>query len=318
MLGLGGLHGGVVDARYRIRDPGFYQLEGDERLYRDWKREGHGHRVDLHQAIVESCDTYYYEMAFRMGIDAMHAFGDNFSLGKRTGIDIPSERKGLWPSRTWKRAARGLAWYPGDSLNVGLGQGDVLATPLQLAAMTATMANRGRFIQPRLVEKIDGTETPVTIQDMYRVSDEHWDHIFNAMKDVVHSARGTAQSIRRGMKYKMAGKTGTAQVVGIAQGEEYDSEALKERQRDHALFVAFAPGEDPKIAVAVIVENGEKSSKAARVARRVIDRYLEVEAELVVGGDVETSQSEALGPHSASKTSSVNWVEKIEKQRRSS
>ncbi len=280
MLGLGALHHRVVDPSYRVRDPGYYQLEGEERLYRDWKREGHGNRVDLRQAITESCDTYYYDLAFRMGIDSIHSFGSNFALGRRTGVDIPSERKGLWPSRQWKRSARGLAWYPGDSLNVGLGQGDVLTTPLQLAAMTATLANRGKFIQPRMVKRIEDEDTPAVVQQMYSVSDEHWDYIFSAMKNVVHGVRGTAQSIRRGMQYKMAGKTGTAQVVGIAQGEEYDSEALIERQRDHALFVAFAPVDAPKIAVAVIVENGEKSSKAAKVARRVIDRYLEIDADL--------------------------------------
>jgi penicillin-binding protein 2 len=301
MLGLGALHHRAVDSRYRIRDPGYYQLEGEERFYRDWKKEGHGSRVDLWQAIVESCDTYFYDMAYRMGIDSMHAFGTNFSLGKRTGIDIPSERKGLWPSRQWKRSARGLAWYPGDSLNVGIGQGDVLTTPLQLATMTATLANRGKFIQPRLVQSIDGEETEALVQQMYSVSDEHWDYIYKAMEDVVHGVRGTAQSVRRGLKYKMAGKTGTAQVVGIAQGEEYDSEALRERQRDHALFVAFAPVDAPKIAVAVIVENGEKSSKAAKVARRVIDRYLAVEQQLL---DQQQSDQQASEKQPSGKRSS--------------
>jgi len=295
MLGLGALHHRAVDTRYRVRDPGYYQLEGEERFYRDWKKEGHGSRVDLRQAITESCDTYFYDMAYRLGIDSMHSFGSNFSLGERTGIDIPSERKGLWPSRQWKRSARGLAWYPGDSLNVGIGQGDVLTTPLQLATMMATLANRGKFIQPRLVQTIEGKKTEALVQQMYSVSDEHWDYIFSAMENVVHGVRGTAQSIRRGLKYKMAGKTGTAQVVGIAQGEEYDSEALRERQRDHALFVAFAPVEAPKIAIAVIVENGEKSSKAAKVARRVIDRYLAVEQQLQLRADQQASEKQRLG-----------------------
>jgi penicillin-binding protein 2 len=277
MLGLGGLHHSVVDAQSSVRDPGYYQLEGEERLYRDWKREGHGHRVKLHQAIVESCDTYYYDLAFRMGIDRLYPFGSQFGLGQRTGIDIPSERKGLWPSRQWKREARGLPWYPGDSLNVGLGQGDVLTTPLQLASMMATMASRGERIQPKLVQCV--AEQPVEQKraQVEPILEHRWQTIEAAMRDVIHSYRGTAQSIRRGMDYQMAGKTGTAQVVGIAQGEEYDSEALAERQRDHALFVAYAPLSDPKIAVAVIVENGEKSSKAAKVARQVIDRYLQLD-----------------------------------------
>ncbi|NIB41818.1 penicillin-binding protein 2 [Pseudomaricurvus alkylphenolicus] len=281
MLGLGGLHHRVVDMRYKVRDPGYYQLEGEERQYRDWKRRGHGHRVDLMQAITESCDTYYYDMAYRMGIDLMHEFGVQFALGDRTGIDIPSERKGIWPSREWKRGARGLAWYPGDSLNVGIGQGAALATPLQLAAMTATLASRGRQLQPRLVRRMGELETPMNVSEVEPVSQQHWDNIHAAMENVVHGTRGTAKSISRNLKYRIAGKTGTAQVVGIAQGEEYDSEALIERQRDHALFVAFAPLEQPKIAVAVIVENGEKSSKAAKVARRVMDKYLAIESELV-------------------------------------
>ncbi|WP_439133513.1 penicillin-binding protein 2 [Pseudomaricurvus sp.] len=280
MLGLAGLHNRVVTPGYSVRDPGFYRLEGDKRLYRDWKRQGHGRRVDLLQAITESCDTYFYDLAFNMGIDKIHEFGIQFALGSRTGIDIPSERKGIWPSREWKRAVRGLPWFPGDSLNVGIGQGDVLTTPLQLAVMTATLANRGHYIQPHLVQTVGGEPIEMKEHAITDISEKNWDFIFSTMENVVHDRHGTAHnSIGRDLSYRMAGKTGTAQVVGIAQGEKYDSEALAERQRDHALFVAFAPADDPKIAVAVIVENGEKSSKAAGVTRRVIDRYLQLEAE---------------------------------------
>lgn len=279
MLGLAGLHNNVVTPGYSVRDPGFYQLEGEKRLYRDWKRQGHGRRVDLMQAVTESCDTYFYDLAFHMGIDKMHEFGVQFALGSRTGIDIPSERKGIWPSREWKRAVRGLPWFPGDSLNVGIGQGDVLTTPLQLAVMTATIANRGHYIEPHLVDMIGDERLEKKEHVITDVSKKNWDFIFSTMENVVHGRHGTAHnSVGRDLTYRMAGKTGTAQVVGIAQGEKYDSEALAERQRDHALFVAFAPVDDPKIAVAVIVENGEKSSKAAGVARKVIDRYLELEA----------------------------------------
>lgn len=276
LLGLGGLHHKVIDPSYAIRDPGFYQLEGEERLYRDWKKGGHGRRVNLKMAIAQSCDTYYYDMAYRMGIDRMHSFGLHFGLGQRSGLDIPSERKGLWPSREWKKRARGLPWFPGDSLNAVLGQGDVLATPLQLAVMTAAMARKGEFVEPKMVYRVGDVEQPtVSRAQADAVDDVHWQRIHEAMEEVVHGLRGTAQGIRRGMQYRMAGKTGTAQVVGIAQGEEYDSEKLLERQRDHALFVAFAPVKDPKIAVAVIVENGEHgSSAAAPVARQVIDAYM--------------------------------------------
>jgi penicillin-binding protein 2 len=281
MLGVGGLHAGVVNTQSSVLDPGYFQLKGEERKYRDWKRKGHAHRVQLHQAIVQSCDTYFYELAYKTGIDRMHEFGSHFGLGVRTGVDIPSERTGIWPSREWKRRARGLAWYPGDTINVGIGQGAVLTTPLQLATMSATLASRGELIKPKFVRNV-GPEEDAREEDNedlnetqgLKVSERHWDSVYKAMEDVVHSPRGTAQSINRGLTYRMAGKTGTAQVVGIAQGEEYDSEALKERQRDHALFVAFAPVDDPKIAIAVIVENGEKSSSAAKVARKVVDVYM--------------------------------------------
>jgi len=304
MLGLGALNADVIDARYKVRDPGYYQLEGDDRLYRDWKRKGHATHVNLHKAVVQSCDTYFYDLAFRMGIDRIHDFGRNFGLGQRTGIDIPSERRGIWPSREWKKRSRRAPWFPGDSLNVGLGQGFVLATPLQLATMSATLASRGHFRRPQFVRQVSSqplaasdTEGSLELETLnalvetsvaqapenvaagfVEVSDQHWNSIYKAMEDVVHSPRGTAQSIRRGLKYRMAGKTGTAQVVGIAQGEEYDSAALAERQRDHALFVAFAPVDNPQIAVAVIVDNGEKSSTSAKIARKVIDYYLDDQA----------------------------------------
>ncbi len=275
VLGLAALHSKVIDNNYKVRDPGYYQLKGDERFYRDWKAGGHGARVDLKQAIVESCDTFFYDVAFRMGIDVMSPFGAQFGLGNRTGVDVPSERKGLWPSREWKKRARGLPWFPGDSLNVGIGQGDVLVTPIQLAVMTATLASRGTRIRPRLVKAIgDKPQLPEIVQRV-EVVPEHWDYIFDSMEQVVHGRRGTAQRIRRGATYHMAGKTGTAQVVGIAQDAEYESESLAEHQRDHALFVGFAPVESPKIAVAIIVENAEHgSSAAAPIARKIFDAYL--------------------------------------------
>ncbi len=297
MLGLAGLHYRVVDPNYWVRDPGFYKLEGEDRLYRDWKRVGHGRRVDLMQAITESCDTYFYDLAYNMGIDSMHQFGSHFSLGKRTGIDIPSERRGIWPSREWKRAVRGLPWFPGDSLNVGIGQGDVLTTPLQLATMTATLANRGQFIQPLLVRRVGPDLLEHRVEAISDITPNNWDFIFDTMKSVVHSRKGTAKSISDDLDYTIAGKTGTAQVVGIAQGEKYDSEALIERQRDHALFVAFAPLENPQVAVAVIVENGEKSSKAAKVARRVMDRFMELEAEQQIQASQATSDGVAADVH---------------------
>ncbi len=274
MLGLAGLDSESIQASYTIFDPGFYKLENDERLYRDWKRQGHGY-VNVHKAIVQSSDTFFYDMAFRMGIDSIHKYGKQFGLGSYTDIDIPSERRGLWPSREWKKAARKLPWFPGDTLNVGIGQGDSLATPLQLAVMTTTLANKGKRLKPHIVKSIGSEFIEPEVVSTMDVSDDHWRIIYNAMRDVVHSETGTGRRIGRGAQYDIAGKTGTAQVVGIKQGEKYDSEALRERHRDHALFVGFAPFNDPKIAVAVIVENGEAgSSVAAPVARKIFDAHL--------------------------------------------
>lgn len=278
ILGFGGLEAGVVTKETRVRDPGFYQLENDERVYRDWKREGHGHSVDLWQAIVESCDVYFYELGFQMGVDRMHEYGRYFGLGQRTNIDIPSERSGLWPSREWKKRVRGLNWFPGNSLNMSIGQGDVLVTPLQLAAMTATIARKGVFIEPRVADKIELNgqleQTELVTRSVYQGEAENWRLTIEGMKDSVHHHTGTAHVVGKNLPFKMVGKTGTAQVVSIAQDAEYDSEALSERNRDHALFIAYAPYEDPKIAVAVVIENGEKSSKAATAASEVISVYL--------------------------------------------
>lgn len=275
VLGLAALDTRTVTSKYTMFDPGYYKLENDDRLYRDWKRKGHGF-VNLHKAIVQSSDTFFYETAFRMGIDNIHKYGVRFGLGSRTQIDIPNERSGLWPSREWKLATRRLPWFPGDTLNVGIGQGDALATPLQLAVMTSTVAGRGVRLKPRLVKEINGEPTPMeVVSTMDNVSERHWNAIHKAMYDVVHAANGTARRIGRNIDYKIGGKTGTAQVVGIKQGEKYDSEALRERHRDHALFVGFAPYEDPQIAIAVIVENGEAgSSAAAPVARRLFDAHI--------------------------------------------
>lgn len=279
MLGLAGLYYKVINAQSHVRDPGWYQLENDERFYRDWKKGGHGHSVNIHTAIEQSCDVFFYDLSFRMGIDRMHEFGSHFGLGAKTGIDIPNERSGIWPSRRWKRAVRGLPWYPGDSLNMGIGQGAVLTTPLQLAVMTATLANKGVRYKPHLV--LSENQQPVEPErvDFQDIRLEDWQVVERAMESVVHGLRGTARSISRKLHYRIAGKTGTAQVVGIAQGEEYDSEALEERLRDHALFVAFAPADNPQTAIAVIVENGEKSSQAAKIARKFFDAEFMADAQ---------------------------------------
>ncbi len=285
LLGLAGLHHGATTPGHSTFCPGFFQLPGREHKYRDWKREGHEH-VTLFDAIVQSCDVYYYEMALELGIDRIHAYLASFGLGEASGIDIQGEKPGLLPSREWKRSkyARPAdqAWFPGETVITGIGQGFMLATPLQLAHITATLAARGRRLQPHLLAAIidpaNGALEPAVTQPLGSAgSDEpgYWNLILAAMEEVVHGERGTARAIAP-QSYRIAGKTGTAQVFAIAQEEEYEAESVEERLRDHALFVAFAPVDAPRIAISVIVENGGSgSSTAAPVARAVLDRFFE-------------------------------------------
>lgn len=276
IVGLAGLEYEVVTPSTVINDPGYYRLPNDRRNYRDWKRGGHGRKIDIHIALEQSCDIYYYDLAYKLGVDQIHEFGDLFGLGKPSGIDLPVERPGLLPSREWKRANRNEPWYPGETLNIGIGQGYMLTTPLQLAVATAAIANRGKLLQPKILKSVSGEvpDPPETTQFEIK-NPVNWDTISTAMEAVVHGARGTARGISKDVQYRIAGKTGTSQVVGIAQGEEYDSELIAERNRDHALFIAYAPAESPRIAIAVIVENGEHgSTTAAPIARTVMDAYL--------------------------------------------
>jgi penicillin-binding protein 2 len=277
-IGLAGLEYGVVGYRQETFCPGYYQLPGKEHKYRDWKKWGHG-KVDMEKAIVESCDVYYYELARTLGIDRLHEFLTGFGFGQATKVDLTGELNGLMPSREWKQENRREPWYPGETLIVGIGQGYFLTTPLQLAAATATLANQGHHIRPRVVatiEKPDGEvqESPKIIDDLQQLDPIHWNQVIDAMTLVVEGAHGTARSIRSD-HYRIAGKTGTAQVFSIKQDEEYDEETVAKRKRDHALFIAFAPVEDPRIAIAVVVENGgHGGSVAAPIARKVMDHYL--------------------------------------------
>ena len=279
VLGLGGLDSGVTNRAFSIWDEGKYQLKNDERIYRDWKRQGHG-RMNLFSSIAQSCDIYFYDLAFKMGVDNMSKYLGDFGFGQNTALDISEARDGLLPTREWKRALKGRAWYPGDSLNMGIGQGFMLSTPLQLATASAVMANRGRWVQPALLKLASVGARPIRqrkieMNDIQMINPEDWDYIIDAMSEVMHGKRGTARSSGRRASYRMAGKTGTAQVVGIKQGEKYDAEALSERNRDHALFIGFAPVINPKIAVAVIVENGGGgSTSAAPIARALFDEWI--------------------------------------------
>jgi len=283
IMALAGLESNTTTPSYTIWDRGWYQLQNDERIYRDWKREGHG-RVNLATAVIESCDTYFYELGFKMGIDTMSRFFGYFGFGENTTLDISEARSGILPSRDWKRALQGRAWYPGDTLNTSIGQGYFLTTPLQLATATSMLANRGKWIAPRFLKEMRNAEgqvmpTPIkrdfNIEEYQVADDKNMEFVLDTMYQVMHGPKGTARSSGRNAAYKMAGKTGTAQVVGIKQGEKYDAEALMERHRDHALFVGFAPLDNPQIAIAVIVENGGGGgSTAAPIARELFDDWI--------------------------------------------
>jgi penicillin-binding protein 2 len=276
IVALAGLDSGVTTRESRVYDPGFYQLPNHSHKYRNWNRSGDGW-VSMAFAIARSNDTYFYDLANKLGIDRMHDYMTRFGLGTRVSHDMYEESAGLMPSRAWKREARRQPWYPGETLITGIGQGYMLTTPLQLAQSIALMANRGVWRRPRLLMHADGeppqvADTPANIE-LKNPAD--WDFIIGALEDVMHAQHGTSRSAALDAPYRMAGKTGTAQVVAIAQGEKYDSAALQERHRDHALFVGFAPAEAPKIAVAVMVENGESGGRvAAPVARQLFDAWL--------------------------------------------
>ncbi|KGE02559.1 penicillin-binding protein 2 [Pseudohaliea rubra] len=287
LMALAGLEAGLVTPETMVPDPGWYRLPGDTRRYRDWilriRGTGHAPEVDLQMALAESCDVYFYDLARRLTVDRMADYLAPFGLGSHTGIDTTNERPGVLPSSDWKRRTLGQPWYPGETLSVGIGQGYMLATPVQLAAATAAVANRGVFRVPQLVRRIGGRAVPPAPARVIEAAPETWDAIHEGMRAVVHGERGTAKLIARGLPYTMAGKTGTAQVIGIAQGEVYDEDEIAERHRNHGLFVAFAPLEAPTIAVAVIVENGGGSTAASPIARAVIDAWL-LRGEALAGG----------------------------------
>lgn len=280
-LGMVALESGVRAPAERIWCPGWFSLPGSDHLFRDWQKQGHGW-MDLTSAIIQSCDVYFYSLANDLGIGRIHDYLVRFGFGARTGIDTTSESAGVVPSKEWKKQVYGQPWFPGETVITGIGQGSLLATPLQLAAATATLASRGRFVQPHLLlESSDPSNDLVTFRFKPRTRNlgmsnpEHWQAIHQAMIDVVHGAAGTARRIGTGISYRIAGKTGTAQIIGVPQDKTYDPDSIPERYRDHALFIAFAPADAPRIALAILVENGGSgSASAAPIARQLFDHHL--------------------------------------------
>ena len=278
-MALAGLEYKKRTPEYAISDPGFFSLPGVPHRYRDHKKDGHG-SVNMHKAIVVSCDTYFYGLATELGIDSIHRYLSQFGFGQPTGIDIEGEVPGLAPSQDWKQRRFKQKWYAGDTVSIGIGQGYLLATPLQLAAAVATLANNGRVVHPRLLKAVQNARTQETREiaptegELIPIKPEHLALIKAAMVDVTRPG-GTAVRASQGAPYTVAAKTGTAQVVAMKQNETYNEKHVKEEHRDHALFIAFAPAEDPKVALAILVENGgHGGSTAAPIAREVFDYAL--------------------------------------------
>ncbi len=281
MLSLAALRYGVRIPTDTVWCPGWYILKGTSLKKGDWKKGGHGH-TSLGKAIAESCDVYFYSLANDLGIDRIHESLYQFGLGQKTGVDITGESAGLLPSREWKRKAHNEAWYPGETLNIGIGQGTILVTPIQLVVTTAAIASRGKVLKPHLFSE---ARDPVSsklirragVEQMHVVSnaEDQWDKVISAMSDVVHAANGTARKTGEGALYRFAGKSGTAQVFSLAEDEKYEADKLVKELHDHALFIAFAPLDRPRIALAIIIENGGGgSANAAPIARMLFDNYL--------------------------------------------
>lgn len=276
MVLLAGLDSGVITPATRIFDPGFYQLPNNSHKYRNWNRNGDGW-VGLELAMARSNDTYFYDLAHKLGVDRMHEYMTRFGFGQRVALDMFEESAGLMPSREWKRTRYRQPWYPGETLILGIGQGYMQSTPLQLAQATALVASRGKWARPHLARVVGGKlvvdENPRP--DLKLANPVHWEHVRKSMEAVMHGERGTARATGKDSAYRIAGKSGTAQVVAIKQGERYDRNKVQERHRDHALFIAYAPADKPEIAVAVMIENGESGSGvAAPVAKAVLDAWL--------------------------------------------
>ena len=288
IVGLAGIASKLVSWEETVEDRGEFKLPNQDRLYRDWSwtpdNAGGQGIVDLRRAIYRSSNVYFYSMANRIEIDILGEFARQFGLGQNLAVDIPEATLGLVPDPAWKEKNKNLPWFPGDTVNMGIGQGDILVTPLQMALVASIFANRGRIVRPKMVKSQKVSQLESGLKMVEGLEDGDWERMIAAMQDVVHLGNqgfrrnGTAWAyIGQDISYRMAGKSGTAQVIEIKQGEEYSEEELEEAEKNHAWFIAFAPVKNPKIAVAVLVENGGGgSSVAGPVARKVVDSYLAV------------------------------------------
>ncbi|MDH4019228.1 MAG: penicillin-binding protein 2, partial [Xanthomonadales bacterium] len=285
-VGLAGLELGVVTPETRVFSNGKFYIEGYDRPYRDWKDTGHGW-VNIRSALEQSVNTYFYQLSMDMGIDRMHDYLAQFGFGSVTGIDVPGEGKGLLPSRDWKRAALEEPWYPGETVIAGIGQGFNVVTPLQLANAVVALVNGGTLFSPRLLyaSKPAGVERAKRIrapsERQIPIHDpQNWQAVLDGMDLVVNGLRGTARKVAVDAHFRTGGKTGTAQVYQLSAKKRENQEDVAEHLRDHAWFIAFAPVEAPRIAIAVVVEHGGGGSTAAApVARATLDVWLDQELE---------------------------------------
>lgn len=279
LMALVALEEGIVSETSSIDDPGWFKLPNVERKFRDHLAWGHG-KVDVYKAMAKSCDTYFYEIAYRLSIDKISPFMYQFGFGEYTGVDIHEEKKGIMPSREWKRNRYNQPWYTGDTISLGIGQSYWTATPLQLAKSTAIVAASGKRYTPQILgasQQGQGLlQIPADDYAPVKLSNSgHWKIAQKGMWEVVNRNGGTAYNVFKGAKYISAGKTGTAQVISMAEDEKYDAEKIKERHRDNAMYVGYAPYENPQISLAVVIENaGGGGSSAAPIARQLLDLYL--------------------------------------------
>ncbi len=275
--GMGGLNYSLIDWNSKVYDPGYFHLPGDSHKFRDWAKRGHG-TVDLDKAIAQSCDTFFYVLGYRMGIERMHQWMTQFGFGSKTGVDLPGEKAGVYPSPDWKLKRTKKNWLPGETISVSIGQGYFVATPLQIALATAITANQGQHLVPHLLRETRGPVSfPVQNRPdkalLFEGKPDDWLRMREAMVGTIQ--HGTAAGLKRGLYgYRIAGKTGTAQVKSIAQGKRYNESLLTDRQYDHAWFMGFAPADDPQIAVAVLVENGKHGSSTAAPPAKALFDYL--------------------------------------------
>lgn len=278
-IAVAALSEGVITPKTTLFDPGWWQLPNTDKRYRDWKRSGHG-QLDVTRSLEQSADTFFYQVAYDMGIDRLSSWMNKFGYGEYSGIDIAEEYPGVMPTREWKMKRHKKQWYQGDTIPVGIGQGYWTATPIQMSKSLVTLINDGLVKTPHLLNatKINGKLVPYQQKENIHIGDinsGYWEIAKDGMYGVVSRPNGTARRVFAGTPYKAAGKSGTAQVFGLKKNEVYNAKKIAEHLRDHALFIGYAPYDDPKVAVSMILENGGGGGgNAGPIVRRILDHIL--------------------------------------------